>query len=100
MVKQDNLLQNLTEAQGKSSRQIFVQKMQDAGAVRQDIDAKIIAHIMNMLSYGLVSRDEILPATEIPPAEDVIEGIAWIMDSALTPENGGDSEAGKVIIAK
>ena len=31
MVKQDNLLQNLTEAQGKSSRQIFVQKMQDAG---------------------------------------------------------------------
>lgn len=96
--KKDNFLQKLTVTQGHSSRQIFVQKMQEAGAVRQDIDAKVIAHIMNMLSYGLVSMDEILPAEEIPPPEDVIEGIARIMDSALTLENGGDSEVGKAIV--
>ena len=36
--KKDNILQKLTVTQGHSSRQIFVQKMQEAGAVRQDID--------------------------------------------------------------
>jgi TetR/AcrR family acrAB operon transcriptional repressor len=96
--KQDNLVQKLTESQGQSSRQIFVQKMQEVGAVRDDIDAAVIAHIMNMLSYGLVSMDEILPAQEIPPVEGLIEGIAEIMDKALTPENGADSAAGKAIV--
>jgi TetR/AcrR family acrAB operon transcriptional repressor len=96
--KQDNLLQKLTQTQGQSSRQIFVRKMQEAGAVRQDIDARVIAHIMNMLSYGLVSMDEILPAEEIPPVEDVIEGIARMMDRALAPPDGGDREAGKAVL--
>lgn len=72
--------------------------MQDAGAIRQDIDPKIIAHIMNMLAYGLVAMDEIMAAEFIPPADDVIEGIAEIMDRALTPDDGGNNEAGKAIL--
>ena len=39
---QDNLLQKLTESQGQSSRQIFVHKMQEAEAVRDDIDASVV----------------------------------------------------------
>jgi AcrR family transcriptional regulator len=96
--KEENLLQKLTETQGESSRQIFVQKMQAAGTVRDDIDSAVIAHIMNIFSYGLVSMDDVLSAEEIPPADMVIEGIAKIMDKALAPEDGGDSEIGKVII--
>jgi TetR/AcrR family acrAB operon transcriptional repressor len=72
--------------------------MQEAGAMRQDMDPAVIAHIMDMLAYGLVAIDDIVPKEQAPPMEDVIEGIATIMDRALTPADGGNSEAGKIII--
>jgi TetR/AcrR family acrAB operon transcriptional repressor len=93
--KPDNLFR---EQQNQSIRSEFVKMMQDAGAIRADIDPKIIAHIMNMLAYGLVAMDEIMDAKNIPPTDDIIEGIAAFMDKALTPDDGGNSEAGKAIV--
>ena len=89
---------NLFRKQDQSTRYEFVKMMQDAGAMRQDIDAKVTAHIMNMLAYGLVAMDEIMAEELIPPTEELIEGIAEIMDRALTPDGGGDSEAGKAVL--
>jgi TetR/AcrR family acrAB operon transcriptional repressor len=84
--------------QRKSMRYEFVKMMQEAGAIRQDVDARITAHIMNMLAYGLVGMGDVMPDEDIPPTEDVVEGIADFMDRALTPDDGGDSEAGKAIL--
>ena len=89
---------NLFRRQNPSTRYEFVKMMQAAGAIRQDVDANITAHIMNMLAYGLVAMDEIMPKENIPPTDDIIEGIADFMDRALTPEDGGNSDAGKAII--
>jgi len=50
--KPDNFFRTLRESQAQSDRLVFVKMMQDAGALRQDIDAKVIAHIMDMLAYG------------------------------------------------
>ena len=80
-----------------SMRHELIAKLQEVGVIRQDVDAKIVAHIMNMLAYGLVGMDEVMAAADIPPTEDIVEGIADFMDRALTPEGGGDSEAGKAI---
>lgn len=93
----DNFFQRTQAQQTESPRFTFVKMMQEAGAIRQDISPKVIAHIMNMLAYGLVSMDDILPENQIPPLEDVIEGIAAIMDTALTPKDG-DREVGKTIV--
>lgn len=86
------------DRKNQSMRHEFLKMMQDAGAVRQDIDPQVTAHIMNMLAYGLVSMDEVMHPDDIPPMDDIIEAIADIMDRALTPQDGGNSEAGKVII--
>ncbi|MFZ0548426.1 MAG: TetR/AcrR family transcriptional regulator [Candidatus Promineifilaceae bacterium] len=96
--KPGNFFQQFRESQTESSRYLFVKLMQEAGAVRKELDAHIIAHIMDMLAYGLVSIDDMIPKEAIPPLDDVIEGIAFIMDRALTPENGGNSEVGKAIV--
>ena len=93
--KPDNFFRKQAEA--GNHRYHFVQMMQDAGAMRADVDASVIAHIMDMLAYGLVSMGEIKNENMIPPAQDVIEGIALIMDSALTVE-GSDKEAGMAVI--
>jgi AcrR family transcriptional regulator len=93
--KEGNLFQRIGRNNGRAE---FLRMMQEAGAVRQDIDPKIIAHIMNMFSVALVSMDEVMPAEDIPPVEDIIEAIADLMDRALTPPDGGNNEAGKEVI--
>lgn len=89
---------NFFRTQPQGTRYAFVEMMQEAGAVRQDLDAAVIAHIMDMLAYGLVAMDDIMDRDAMPPTEKIIEGIAAIMDRALTPPDGGDPQAGKRII--
>lgn len=96
--KPNNFFRTYRAQQTESDRYLFVKMMQEAGAVRQDIDASVIAHIMDILAYGLVGIDDILPKEKIPPIEDIIEGIAAVMDKALTPEDGGNPEAGRAIL--
>jgi hypothetical protein len=52
---------------------------------------------MDMLAYGLVSMNEVKNESQIPETDALIEGIADIMDKALTPDDA-DSEAGKVVL--
>lgn len=66
--------------------------------MRRDLDPKVIAHIMDMLAFSLVGMDEIMTRENMPPIEDVIEGIANLMERALVPEDGGNPDAGKAII--
>lgn len=79
-------------------RREFILMMQKAGQVRSELDPQVTAHIMNMLAFGLISMNDILDEKEIPPTEDIINGMADFMDRALTPAGGGDSETGKQII--
>ena len=85
------------QARSMSNAQ-FIVWMQQVGAVRPDIAPHIVAYIMNMLSYALISMDDVLPAEQIPPIEEVIEGIALVMGSALTPLNAPPSDEVKAMI--
>lgn len=76
----------------------FVQLMQEAGVIRPEVDSKVIAYIMSMLSFALVAMDDLIDPQTAPPLDDLIHGIADLMDRALTPKSGGDSEAGKNIL--
>jgi TetR/AcrR family acrAB operon transcriptional repressor len=96
--KPGNFFQSFADGKEQSDRFIFVSMMQEAGAMRKDLDPKVVAHIMDILAYGLVSINEVKPEGAIPPVDEVIEGIADLMDRALTPADGGNPEAGKVII--
>lgn len=82
----------------RSTRREFIELMQAAGAIRQDVDPQVATHIMNMLAFGLVSMQGVVPEHEIPPTPALIEGIADFMDRALSPPDGADSEAGKAIL--
>ena len=95
--KPNNLFQMMREQQTESDRLIFVRMMQAAGVIRDDIDAIVIAHVMDILAHGLVGMEEIVPADSIPPIDALIEGIAVIMDDALTPASA-DPEVGKGIV--
>jgi TetR/AcrR family acrAB operon transcriptional repressor len=75
----------------------FIRALQAAGAIRQDIDAAVIVHILEMLSWGQLTIGDFKPLDQFPPYDAVMEALADTMDRALLPENGGNSTAGKAI---
>jgi AcrR family transcriptional regulator len=92
--KRDNLFAQMMSGMNTPE---FIQSLQAAGAVRQDIDAAVIVHILEILSYGQLTIGDFKPLGQFPPYDAVMEALADIMDRALLPEDGGDSEAGKAI---
>ncbi len=75
----------------------YFQSLQTAGAIRQDIDPAVILHIVEMLAYGQLTLGDFKPLDQFPPYDAVMEALADMMDRALRPEGGGNSEAGKAI---
>lgn len=82
----------------QNTRQEFVKMMQQVGCVRKELDPFTTAHIMNIISHGLVSIGQVMDKAAAPPIEDTIATLADIMDRALTPDDGGNSEAGKQVL--
>lgn len=83
--KPNNLFQRMEEGNAQSTRHVFIEMLQSRGAIREDVDPKVTAHIMNMLSFGLVGLDGIIPAHQIPTVDATIDGIANMMDRAFVP---------------
>lgn len=96
--KPDTLLRRQQQA---SARLVLVEMMQSVGAMRDDIDAAVIAHIMDMLAYGLVSMGDVMDAEQIPPIDHLIEGIAEMMQRALAPlDMPADPQAAQMVIER
>jgi TetR/AcrR family acrAB operon transcriptional repressor len=76
----------------------FIQSLQAAGAVRRDVDPAVMAHILDIVACGQLTIGDFQPPDMFPPYDAVMEAIAEMMDRLLTPEDGGDSEAGKAAI--
>ncbi len=74
----------------------FIRLLQGVGAVRQDLDPVVTGHLIDMMSYGYLTIEDFRPADASPPYEAVLEGFADMMERLLAPEDGGNSEAGKV----
>ncbi len=74
------------------------EELQKAGAIRPDVDPQVMSYILDVIGYGLLTAHEFKSPDEAPPFDAVIETIADMMDRLLTPEDGGDSEAGKTVI--
>jgi TetR/AcrR family acrAB operon transcriptional repressor len=97
--KRDNMF---TQMMSGVNTVAFFQALQAAGAIRQDIDAAVIEHIIEMLSYGQLTIGDFKPADQSPPYDAVMKALAEMMDRALRPEDEArgtkSSKAGKIIV--
>ncbi len=98
--KRDNLFAQMLSGVNTAE---FFRALQAAGALRQDIDAAVLIHILEMLSYGQLMIGDFKPQDQFPAYDAVMEALADMMDRALRPEDGtlgtgGNSEAGKAIV--
>ena len=97
--KRDNLFSQMLSGVNTVA---YFQALQAAGVIRRDIDAAVILHIVEMLSYGQLTIGDFKPPDQFPPYDAVMEALADMMDRALRPEDrapgtGASSEAGKAI---
>ena len=93
--KPDNLFASMQSASFSTD---FFQALQAVGVIRKDVDPVVTAHIMDVLSYGLVTIGEFRQPDELPPYDVIMEAIGNMMDRLLAPEDGGNSEGGKAVI--
>lgn len=78
----------------------FLQAMQDAGVVRQGVNIAAMASILDTLSYSLLEHQSVGTRESTPSSEEVMETIAEMVDRTLTPEDGGNLEAGKAVLRR
>jgi len=75
----------------------FIQELQAVGVVRQDLDPEVTAHLLETLSYGQLTIGDFKSSDQFPPFPVVMDALASMLDRWLSPEDGGNSEAGKEV---
>jgi AcrR family transcriptional regulator len=72
--------------------------MQQAGAIRTDIDAKIVDHILSLILHGVaLSETPDFPYGQVDEGA-FITALGDMLDRWLLPEDGGNREASRQII--
>ena len=61
------------------------------------VHVDVAAHVMNLISVGWVTVDEVLD-TPAPPAEEVIAGLAAMMERALGPTQPVDLAPARALV--
>ena len=90
--KPDTLVDQMEPAAGTVD---LIKALQVVGAVRQDLDPEVTAHLLETLSYGQLTIADFKSPDQLPPFPVVMEALADMMDRWLLPEDRGNSEAGK-----
>ncbi len=85
------------QRKGAANTQLF-SMLQEVGALRADMDPPVMAYLLNIFAYGLVSSEAVVPAEQTPPFDDVIEGLGKLLDRGMSSDDGGDREAAKALV--
>ena len=72
--------------------------MQDAGVVRKDIDGDLLTFVMNTWQYGFLQFPNVVPDDLVPPTEQSLNMMVDMIERFVTPDDGGNAEAGKQVI--
>lgn len=92
--KPQNVFTNL---QTPNMTQVLLQGMQEAGVIRPDVDLQTMAYIMDVISAGMVDSDRLAAQPDLA-YDTLLETLADMLDRMLTPEDGGNLEAGRDLI--
>lgn len=71
--------------------------MQEKDAIREDVNVDAMAYIMDGMSASMVDSS-VVGDRPAPDYEVLLETMAEMLDRMLTPEGGGNLEAGKQVI--
>ena len=60
-----------------------IRQMQATGQLRPDLRPETMAYLFSLLSLGFMSIGAVIPASTAPPLEEVVDGMARLVESGL-----------------
>ena len=86
----------------------YLQAMQEIGVVRQDINTRAMAFILDALTPSILAALSAHPKAPLddsnkpdqPSFEEVVETVAELCECLLTPQAGANLEAGKALMRR
>ncbi|TDQ53104.1 TetR/AcrR family transcriptional regulator [Actinorugispora endophytica] len=73
----------------------FVARMQEAGLVRGDLDAAAVAHVLAVISTGLITVGSAVGSEAAPPLEATIEAIGALVAGGFEGDPSADPAEGR-----
>lgn len=82
-----------------SMRAELFSQLQQAGAMRDDIPAPVLAYLVSTIGYGIVASAEVFPEEHRVPFEDVLGALGLLLDRGLAPSRAKKKAARALLIA-
>ncbi|GLU50045.1 TetR/AcrR family transcriptional regulator [Nocardiopsis ansamitocini] len=73
----------------------FVVRMQEAGLIRTDLDAQSVAHVLAIISTGLISIESTVGSEAAPPLESTLDAVAALLAGGFEGDADADPTEGR-----
>jgi AcrR family transcriptional regulator len=81
-----------------SARSELFSQLQEAGTMRDDIPAPVLAYLVSVTGYGLIAGNEVVPDENKVPFEEAIQAWGLLLDSALAPPRAQKRSAARTLL--
>lgn len=81
-----------------SARSELFSQLQEAGTMRDDIPAPVLAYLVSVTGYGLIAGDEVVPDDNKVPFEEAIQAWGLLLDKALAPARAQNRSAARSLL--
>jgi hypothetical protein len=73
-------------------------QLQEAGTMRDDIPAPVLAYLVSVTGYGLIAGNEVVPDENKVPFEEAIQAWGLLLDRALAPPRAQNRSAARALL--
>ena len=81
-----------------SARSELFSQLQEAGTMRDDIPAPVLAYLVSVTGYGLIAGNEVVPDENKVPFEEAIQAWGLLLDSALAPPRAQNRSVARTLL--
>ncbi|MEQ8672962.1 MAG: helix-turn-helix domain-containing protein [Aggregatilineales bacterium] len=82
----------------RTQRFPLLKMMQDVGALRADVNMRVVAFILDCLGYGLLHASEFVEEDQIPEITAISSEMGMMLERYLMPDDGGNLNAARDIL--
>jgi TetR/AcrR family acrAB operon transcriptional repressor len=83
---------------GISMRAQLFDRLAGAGVIREDIPAPVLAHLLSVMSYGLIIGAEVFPENAKVPFEESLHALGMLLDRGLAPTRPRNRKAVRSLV--
>ncbi len=81
-----------------TARSELFSQLQQAGTMRDDIPAPVLAYLVSVTGYGLIAGNDVVPDESKVPFEEAIQAWGLLLDRALAPPHAQNRAAARSLL--